>query len=1049
MHPSPSPQPLLASVKAGSPCNPVGPSRLSVLGHLVSGVLCTLSALAQVPNALPLHLGADQTGHNSFQGHIAAVRLYDRPLEAQDIATLARAHPNAPARLAGLRAQWLFGGATDGVLTNDPVLPARRVGAVTSAEADGIASARFEGGYFVVADHPRLAFEGGTVEAWVRPAPSTRGRIVDKITPGGSDGWLLDTHPGQSLRLIAGAETLLHALPPSDAWTHVVALIDPAGTARLYVNGTRVTPSDAWDEGIALTGSAPPPGGPLTLWYRQPARRWTEAVVLGNGRLGGMLWGGVRQERLDLNEDTLWSGEPYDNLNPKGLKSLPTIRALLLAGQNAEAQRLVEQDMNGKYNQCYLPLGALTLEFPFQGDIEDYRRALDLETGLARVQFTHHGTRYTRETLASFPDQVIAMRFTRDGPARISFRASLSSQLRHTVRPAHFRPGRPTAAAVSPAPSPPASPPFNLLRLLGRAPIHADPHYLGRRIEYDDAPDGRGMRFEARLTATHTGGSLQFTEHGLVADQCDEVTLLLVAATSYHGPQRSPSRDGRDPSALCDATLTRAIGKAYDALRAAHVADHRGLFERVRIDLGSREAAGLPTDVRVKRYQPGADPSLAALYFQFGRYLLIAGSRPGTQPLNLQGIWNKDLNPAWSANWTLNCNAQINYWPAEVANLPECHLPLLDLTTELSIDGTNMAKNLYGAGGWVAHHNTDIWRQAGPVGGSACWSVFPAGSAWLCQHLWEHYAFSGDPNTLRRLWPVLAGAARYYLDALIPEPNHGWLVTAPDVNFENAFRKPDGASACSCYGPTASLQMIRELFRNCLAARDVLPLDPQLQADIAAALPRLAPMQISPTTGELQEWVQDWQRTAPCQVLSSWGAVCSAQITPRSTPELAAGLRKIFDTAQWWKQGAVGSWQGAFQANTYARLHDGNLALDVLDMHLRRVVNPNLTANFSGMAEWEIDGNLGLTAAIAEMLLQSHAGELDLLPALPNAWTHGSVTGLRARAGVTVDLAWADGRLTRATLRSARGGRFPLRYQHLTDTVTLAPGAEHSWPPSL
>lgn len=778
------------------------------------------------------------------------------------------------------------------------------------------------------------------------------------------------------------------------------------------------SPAPASNGGVALTGSAPAPGRPLVAWYRQPATRWVEASVLGNGRLGGMVWGGVQQERIDLNEDTFWSGEPYDNLNPNGLKSLPEIRRLLCAGQEAAAQQLVERDMNGKYNECYLPLGHLTIDFPIRGEVRDYRRELELEQGIARVQFKHGGAQFTREVFVSHPDQALVVHLATDRPGTLSFTAALGSQVRHTAT------RRDTT-----------------LVLTGQAPFHADPHFIGKSVVYEDGPTARGMRFEVRLAARNEGGSLRLADEGIVATNCDRVTLVLVAATSFHGPHRSPSREGLDPAKRCETHLAPLLGKSFAALRDAHVADHRRLFDRVQLDLGRSPAASLPTDERLRQYRPGTDPALAALYFQFGRYLLIASSRPGTQPANLQGIWNKDMNPAWSANWTLNCNAQINYWPVEVANLAECHAPLIALTGELSLDGTNIARNLYGARGWVAHHNTDLWRQAGPVSGSACWSMFPVGSAWLCQHLWEHYAFGGDTAYLRQVWPVLSGAARFYLDALIEEPKRGWLVTAPDVNFENAFRKPSGDTACTCMGATASMQMVRELFKNCVTASTLLGSDAELRAELERALPRLAPMQVSPTTGELQEWIEDWQRTAECQVLSSWGAICSAQITPRGTPDLATGLRRIFDTAKWWKGGAVGSWQGAFQANAYARLGDGDVAAEVLDVHLGRIVNPNLSANFGGMAEWEIDGNLGLTAAIAEMLVQSQTGEIELLPALPKAWTSGSVTGLRARGNVTVDLTWQDGKLTSYRLMSPERKEVSVRAQGEVKRVQTVPAS--------
>ena len=749
-----------------------------------------------------------------------------------------------------------------------------------------------------------------------------------------------------------------------------------------------------------------------------------------------MVWGGVKQERIDLNEDTLWSGEPYDNINPAGLKALPEIRALLVAGKNAAAQRLVEQKMNGKYNQSYMPLGDLTINFPMDGNVTGYRRDLDLAQAVARVQFQQQGVCYTREIFASHPAQAIVVRLASDKPGKVSFTASLGCQLHHTTK----------ADA-------------GFLRLTGRCPAHVDPNYVGHGEVYDDAPDGKGMRFETRLAAIHQGGRVKITDNTIVAEGCDSVTLLLVAATSYNGPHKSPSQKGKDPAKLCDAYLAPLTAQSYAALRQAHVADYQCLFNRVQLDLDGPQAESLPTDLRLRKYRPGKDPTLAALYYQFGRYLLIASSRPGAQPANAQGIWNHEIHPPWSANWTLNCNAQINYWPVEVANLGECHLPLVDLTEQISLDGAHIAKDLYGVRGWVAHHNTDIWRQAGPVSGSALWSIFQVGSAWLCQHVWEHYAFSGDVNYLRRVWPTLKGAARFYLDYLMEEPSHHWLVTGPDTNFENNWRKPTGETGCVCMGPTASMQMVRELFQNCVQATRILGADADLRAEIAKALPRLPPMQISPTTGELQEWLEDWQRTAACQVLSSWGAICSAQITPRGTPELAAGLRKIFDTAKWWKSDAVGSWQGAFQANAYARLGDGDIALEVLDRHFKCAVNPNLSANFTSKffkVEWEIDGNLGMTAAVAELLLQSHVTELatinhqpssvlvlHLLPALPKLWPAGSVRGLCARGGFEVDIVWQDGKLAQATLHSKLGRPCRVRYGDMIVDLQTKPGQSY------
>ncbi len=1020
------------------------------------------AAAAQVPvNTLPIRIGADQQGHNVFRGEMAAVRIYERPLAAEEVKRQAGARPDAASRLPGLVAEWLPGGLEPGkpLPGGGRLGPATAQGAVQAAVVEGVSGGRFAGGHLTIPTSGLPALDGGcTVEAWIRPAGGAPGRIVDKITPGGVDGFLLDLQPGNQVRFILGPVTVTGRQPPPGKWMHVAATVEEDNRTVLYVDGADATGGTV-EETVAFTGSAPAPESPLALWYRRPAARWTEALAIGNGRLGGMVWGGVRRERIDLNEDTLWSGEPYDNINTNGLAALPEIRRLLLAGKNQEAQRLVEQKMNGKYNQCYMPLGDLSLEFPLAGAVSNYRRELDLAQAIARVEFEHEGTLYTREIFASHPAQAIVVRLTANRPGRISFTAALGSQLRHSCQTARsqtvLNEPQPGAGSASSGTITNAA-----IVMTGRCPLHADPHYVGKRVIYDDTPAAQGMRFEAQLMVQHTGGRLRVAAQTLEAEGCDEVILLLVAATSFNGPHRSPSREGRNPTPPNTSWLRQNQGRSYAELRQEHLADYQRLFHRVELDLGRPADKPLPTNQRLRAYQPGRDPALAALYYQFGRYLLIASSRPGTQPANLQGIWNHDINPPWSANWTLNCNAQINYWPAETGNLGECHLPLVDLTRELSVDGTNIARNLYGARGWMAHHNTDLWRQAGPVSGSALWSIFQVGGAWLCQHAWERYAYSGDVEYLRQVWPVLKGAARFFLDNLMEEPTHHWLVTGPDTNFENTFRKPDGTTGCTCLGPTASMEMVRELFQNCLQASLLLNEDADLRAELQKALPRLPPLQISPTTGELQEWVEDWARTAECQVLSSWGAVCSAQITPRGTPAMAAALRQIFDQGRWWERGQLGSWQGAFQANVYARLGDGGTALAVLEKHIQRCANPNLTAMFPGHCEWQTDGNFGLAAAVGEMLLQSHEtiGEataapreylLHLLPARPEAWATGHVKGLRARGGFEVDLAWSQGRLAEARIRSLQGAPCTVRYGQKTIRLAIPRGAVHGLPGSL
>jgi len=689
----------------------------------------------------------------------------------------------------------------------------------------------------------------------------------------------------------------------------------------------------------------------------------------------------------------------------------------------------------------YMPLGELTIALPFAAeDVSGYRRELDLESATAQATFEHDGVGYSREVFVSHPGQCLVVRLTADQPGSISFTASLSSPLRHLRR---------TDGDV--------------LRMFGRAPMQGFGYSGQVRLPlYDEkSPEPRGMRWETQLAAVCEGGGLHLTDDALVAEGCDAVTLMVVARTSYNGPDKSPSREGRDQTALCRDDLRSLVGQSHETLRAAHVDDHEKLFRRVVLDLGhNSETERLPTDERVRRYRAGggADPGLAPLYYQFGRYLMIATSRPGSQPSNLQGIWNISMNPAWGSNWTINCNAQINYWAVEAANLAECHQPLLELTRELSLNGARVATDHYGARGWVSHQGTDVWRYAGPVGSNPQWSNFVASNAWLSQHLWEHYVFTGDLTELRRWWPTIRGATQFHLDMLVEEPTHGWLVTAPDINFENIWVDAAGNTGSLAMGTTPTTQMVRELFTNAIRASQLLDTDAGLRTEVEAALPRLAPMRISPTTGQLQEYLEDWGRSMKAEVLSSWGAVCSAQIHPRRSPELAAGLRRIFDTERWWEEKpdplmgpCLGSWEGAFQACSYARLGDGDAALAILELHLQKAVQPNLGSKFIGHAPdnpmFQIDGNLGQTAAVNEMLLQSHVHEgavfeIDLLPALPQRWADGQVRGLRARGGFEVDLAWRAGALTSARVRAVTGTVARIRYRDRTLDLELVTGTE-------